>query len=64
MIKAFEDSIERHPPEFATLDRLRAATLSKSSSCYCDTEHLTPFLYSTNTDNQSIPTKIIRETEV
>lgn len=41
MIKAFQDSIERQPPEFVTLDRLRAATVSKLSSLYNDSQPLT-----------------------
>ncbi len=36
MIKAFQDSIDRQPLEFATLDRLRAATVPKLSSFYHD----------------------------
>ena len=36
MIKAFQDSIDRPRPEFATLDRLRAATVPKLSSFYHD----------------------------
>ncbi|CAF0924356.1 unnamed protein product [Adineta ricciae] len=36
VIKAFQDSIDRQPPEYVTLDRLRAATVPKFSSFYYD----------------------------
>jgi hypothetical protein len=41
VIKAFQDSIDRQPPEFVTLDRLRAATVPKLSSFYHDNRPLT-----------------------
>ncbi|CAF3451705.1 unnamed protein product [Rotaria sp. Silwood1] len=64
VIKAFEDSIDPHPPEFATLDRLRAYTVPKLSSYYYDTQrpHLLNNL--TTTDNQSLPRRIFQDTEV
>jgi hypothetical protein len=36
VIKAFQDSIDRQPPEFVTLDRLRAGTVPKLTSFYQD----------------------------
>ena len=36
MIKAFQVFIIRQPPEYVTLDRLRAATVPKFSSFYYD----------------------------
>ncbi|CAF3730993.1 unnamed protein product [Adineta steineri] len=41
VIKAFQDSIDRQPPEYVTLDRLRAATVPKVSSFYHDNRPLT-----------------------
>jgi len=41
VIKAFQDSIDRQHPEYVTLDRLRAATVPKSSSFYYDNRPLT-----------------------
>ncbi|CAF5121112.1 unnamed protein product, partial [Rotaria magnacalcarata] len=41
VIKAFQDSIDRQPPEYATLDRLRAATVPKLSSFYNGNRPLT-----------------------
>ncbi len=41
MIKAFQDSIDRQPPEYVTLDRLRAATVPKFSSFFHDNRPLT-----------------------
>ncbi|CAF1360295.1 unnamed protein product [Rotaria magnacalcarata] len=41
VIKAFQDSIDRQPPEYATLDRLRAATVPKLSSFYNGSRPLT-----------------------
>ncbi|CAF1326093.1 unnamed protein product [Rotaria sordida] len=40
VIKAFQDSIDRQPPEYATLDRLRAATVPKLTSFYYDNRPL------------------------
>ncbi|CAF0797946.1 unnamed protein product [Rotaria sordida] len=64
VIEAFEDSIDRHPPEFATLDRLRANTVPKLSSYYYDTQRPYPLHTVITTDNQSLPEKVIQETEV
>lgn len=73
MIKAFQDSIDRQPPEFVTLDRLRAATVSKLSSFYYDNRPLTrphslnPITTNaTITDNQQISTSqpIIEDTRL
>ncbi|CAF4008272.1 unnamed protein product [Rotaria magnacalcarata] len=64
VIKAFEDSIDRYPLEFATLDRLRAINVPKVPSYYNDFEHDVPLNNSTITDNQPLSTKIIQETEV
>jgi hypothetical protein len=41
VIKAFQDSIDRQPPEYVTLDRLRAATVPKLTSFYNDNRPLT-----------------------
>ncbi|CAF2684167.1 unnamed protein product [Rotaria sp. Silwood2] len=64
VIKAFEESIERHPPEFATLDKLRANTVPKLSSYYYDTQRPNILNTVTTTDNQSLPGRIIKDTEI
>jgi hypothetical protein len=52
VIKAFQDSIDRHLPKFVTLDRLRAATVPKLSSLYYDNQPLKPINNVITTDNQ------------
>ncbi len=42
MIKAFQDSINLHLPNFVTLNRLRATIVPKLSSFYDDNESFSP----------------------
>jgi hypothetical protein len=59
VIKAFQDSIDRHLPNFQTFDRLRATTIPKFSY---DKQILHPFdNVITTTDN---PITIIKETQI
>ena len=73
MIKAFQDSIDRQPLEYVTLDRLRAATVPKISSFYHDNRPLTrphslnPITTITNatiTDNQPASAPNIEDTRL
>jgi hypothetical protein len=73
VIKAFQDSIDRQPPEYVTLDRLRAATVPKISSFYHDNRPLTrphslnPIITITNatiTDNQPASATNIEDTRL
>lgn len=64
MIKAFEDSVDRYPPEFATIDRLRAATQPRLSLFYDDTQRPDPLHSLTTTDNEPLSIKFIQESEV
>jgi hypothetical protein len=73
VIKAFQDSIDRQPPEFVTLDRLRAATVPKLSSFYQDNRPLTrphslnPIITTTNatlTDNQQSSPPTMEDTRL
>ncbi len=73
MIKAFQDSIDRQPPEYVTLDRLRAATVPKLSSFYHDNRPLTrphslnPIIPTTNatiTDKQQSSPSTFEDTRL
>ena len=64
MIKAFEDSVDRYPPEFATIDRLRATTLPKFSSFYDNVQRPDPLHSLTTTDNEPLSIRFIQESEV
>jgi hypothetical protein len=61
VIKAFQDSIDRHLPKFVILDRLRAVTVPKLSSFYRDKLSLNPINNVTTTDNQIT---IINDTQI
>jgi hypothetical protein len=62
VIKAFQDSIDRHLPKFVILDRLRAVTVPKLSSFYRDKQSLNPINnVVTTTDNQIT---IINDTQI
>jgi hypothetical protein len=54
VIKAFQDSIDRHLPKFVTFDRLRADTAPELSSFYYDNQPLNLLHNVTTTDNQKI----------
>jgi hypothetical protein len=58
VIKAFQDSIDRHLPQFVTLDRLRAAIVPKLSSFYDDNQPLSPINNVTMTTDNPITTTI------
>ncbi|CAF3879115.1 unnamed protein product [Adineta steineri] len=62
VIKAFQDSFDRYPPKYVTLDRLRANTIPKSSSYYYDKQPSNPINNVTNTDNEQLPLTIIKHT--
>jgi len=58
VIKAFQDSIDRHLPQFVTLDRLRAVIVPKLSSFYDDNQPLSPINNVTVTTDNPITTTI------
>jgi hypothetical protein len=64
VIKAFQDSIDRHPPGYMTLDWLRAITLPKPSSYHYDRPPLNPINNAIITDNQQQPSPTMEDAQL